>query len=231
MATPTGSVKVELTRRGWVNQSLDDIEVPAEGIDLGDVVLQPGVDLLGTTVDGRGRPIPDADVAMFDDPQQPFFSPTTTSDEKGKFTILDLEGDREIYLQARGNKYVEKPPLKVVLPQEGEAEVEVEMAPERTLEGFVLSAEDDRAIAGAQLNLIAQIEISSGGMTMMAMSTAVSLYLPGATSQQPAPMLPLRISVLRRKLPWVTTISPSETPLRTSWTVPVAIPRWTLRGS
>ena len=39
---------------------------------------------------------------------------------------------------------------------------------------------------------------------------------PGSTSQQPAPMLPLRISVLSRNAPSVTIISPAASPFSTT---------------
>ncbi len=148
---PTGSVWLSLRRPGSVNRTTDPIEIPAEGIDIGDLVLEPGVTLTGTTVGPDGEPVGDAEVALDRSPQAVFRRATTTSDQQGRFTIPDLEPTGEVYLQARAEGLVPEAPHKVELPPEGE--IEVAMARERILEGLVVDSRSDAPIEGASVSL------------------------------------------------------------------------------
>jgi protocatechuate 3,4-dioxygenase beta subunit len=161
VSVPVGAVRLRLSRPGSVSRTIDAIEVPAEGIDIGDQVLEPGVTLTGTTLGPDGEPVGEAEVALERNPQVPFFRVEVTSDEDGRFSIPDLEPSGEVYLQARAEGLVPEAPLKVELPPEGE--IEVPMAEERILEGFVLDARSDSPVEGASLSLSFQREMSFPG--------------------------------------------------------------------
>ncbi len=170
-AVPVGRLTVRVERSGFVTANLDPIEVPLEGIDLGDVELEQGVTVRGTTVDDRGRPVGDAEVALERSATTMLFTSKTRSDASGRFEISDLAGEGEVYLQARGDGYVPLAPVKVEMPPEDE--VDVPMTRERVLEGEVVVSGTRRPVAGAELSITKQREVSVGGS--MQMSMAVSL--------------------------------------------------------
>ncbi len=161
-SVPVGTVRLRLSRPGSVSRTIDSIEVPAEGIDIGDQVLEPGVTLTGTTLGPDGEPVGEAEVALERNPQVPFFRVEVTSDDDGRFSIPDLEPSGEVYLQARAEGLVPEAPLKVELPPEGE--IEVAMAEERILEGLVLDARSDSPVEGASVSLSFQRETSIPGI-------------------------------------------------------------------
>ncbi|HSO23723.1 MAG TPA: carboxypeptidase-like regulatory domain-containing protein [Chondromyces sp.] len=169
-AVPVGEVRLQLSRAGSVTRSVDKVEVPPEGVDLGDVVLEPGITLSGTTVGPDGEPVGGAEVTLARNPQAPFVRPWTTSDPEGRFSIPDLDPSGEVYLQARAEGLVPEAPLKVELPPDGE--VEVAMAAERILQGLVLDARSDTPVEGATVRLIFSREMgvrgsASQGRSMM----------------------------------------------------------------
>ena len=150
-SAPVGVVRLQLSRPGSVSRTIDPIEVPVEGVDIGDQVLEPGLTLTGTTVGPDGEPVGEAEVALERSSQVPFLRPVATSDEDGRFSIPDLEPSGEVYLQARAEGLVPDAPLKVELPPEGE--IEVSMAVERILEGVVLDGRSDSPVEGASVSL------------------------------------------------------------------------------
>ena len=170
-AVPVDRLLVRLERSGFVDRELDPIEVPAEGLDLGDVVLEEGVTVSGTTVDDRGRPVGDAEVALDRSATMMLFTPTTRADGAGRFEIPDLAGEGEVYLQARAEGYVPLSPVKVELPPEGD--VEVPMTRERVLTGRVVETGDRAPVAGAQLELSQQREVTVGGSMQMSLATSL----------------------------------------------------------
>jgi hypothetical protein len=157
---PVGVVRLRLSRPGSVTRTFDGIEVPVEGKDLGDLVLEPGVTLRGTTVGPDGEVVANAEVAVGADPRMQFFRPETTSDDQGLFLIPDLAMSGIIYLQARAEGLVPMAPLAVEMPPEGE--VEVAMATERKLEGVALDSRDDAPVVGARIVLSAQYVANPG---------------------------------------------------------------------
>ncbi len=161
-SVPVGAVRLRLSRPGSVSRTIDTIEVPAEGIDIGDQVLEPGVTLTGTTLGPDGEPVGEAEVALERNPQVPLFRVEVTSDEDGRFSIPDLDPSGGVYLQARAEGLVPEAPLKVELPPEGE--IEVAMAEERILEGLVLDARSDSPVEGASVSLGFQRETSIPGV-------------------------------------------------------------------
>lgn len=165
-SVPVGVVRLRLSRPGSVTRSIDQIEVPAEGADIGEVTLTPGVTVSGLTVGPDGEPEGGAEVAMDRDPQMSFFRPTITSGPDGHFSIPDLEPSGELYLQARADGLVPAAPLKVEMPPEGE--VEITMATERVLEGKVVRARDDTGVADAQIvaTVNKMVVVGRGGRSM-----------------------------------------------------------------
>ena len=180
-SAPVGAVRLRLIRPGSVSRTIDGIEVPPEGLDIGDQVLEPGVTLTGTTVGPDGEPVGEAEVALERNPQTPFFQATTASDEDGRFSIHDLEPKGEVYLQARAEGLVPDAPLKVEMPTDGE--IEVVMAEERFLEGLVLDARDDGPIEGAEVRLSITRTTSVPGLFAGRSSASVGESKTGTTGR------------------------------------------------
>jgi len=148
-AVPTGKVLVQLVKSGFVTRTLYKVTVDPAGTDLGDVVLEPGVTVAGTVVDPDGNPVAGAQVMATRTAEAPVFSPTVTADEKGHFEVPDLDGKGELYLQAQAEGWVPAPPVKVVLPPDGEVEVPVRH--ERSLSGRVVAKGSGEPLAGARV--------------------------------------------------------------------------------
>jgi protocatechuate 3,4-dioxygenase beta subunit len=160
-SAPIGAVRLRLSRPGSVTRSIETIKVPPEGVDIGEVVLEPGVTLTGVTVGPDGEPVGEAEVALERHPQIQFLAATVTSDEDGRFSIPDLEPTGEVYLQARAEGLVPEAPLKVELPPDGE--INVAMATERVLDGFVLNARSESPVEGAEVRLNFSREVGIPG--------------------------------------------------------------------
>ncbi len=169
---PQGTVRVVLRRSGFVTRTLSKVEVPPEGADLGEIEMERGVTIRGTTVDPEGRPVPNAEVALLETPGMPFFEPVTRSDEDGRFEIADLDPHGERYLQARAEGFVPRAPLKVAMPPEGEVRVAMDRA--RTLSGVVVTADEHEPIPEARLDLNREGRIEMGGMFVRGMVSAGS---------------------------------------------------------
>ncbi len=163
---PVGLVRLRLSRPGLVTRTFDRIEVPVEGTDLGDLFLEPGATLRGTTVGADSEPVANAEVAIDTRARMQYFVAETTSDDEGAFSIPDLAASGTVYLQARAEGFVPEAPIAVEMPPEGD--IEVAMAAERRLKGVVLDARDDAPVAGARVFLEAQQsrDVGSGMVNM-----------------------------------------------------------------
>jgi hypothetical protein len=133
--------------------------------------LEQGVTVRGTTVDSRGRPVGDAEVALERSATTMLFTSKTRSDASGRFEISDLAGEGEVYLQARGDGYVPLAPVKVEMPPEDE--VDVPMTRERVVEGDVVISGTRRPVAGAELSITKQREVTVGASMRMSMAVSI----------------------------------------------------------
>jgi protocatechuate 3,4-dioxygenase beta subunit len=101
-------------------------DVPAGGLELGDIVLEPGRELTVLVVDGAGRPVPGAKITFRQsgDDLPPFPGGGVTTDEKGSHTFKGLSGDTAVVSAAKDDLAAEptqvevgkqQGPLKLVL--------------------------------------------------------------------------------------------------------------------
>ena len=175
-----GRVTVRGVSRGPVNAILKlagfvprivDTDVPPEGIDLGEQVLEPGVTLQGRVVDERGHGVADAEVIP--DPYgMGFIGPGgTRSDAQGFFVLADQPRVGELQLSARGEGFASVTAQLVKLPPQGLVEVKVRRT--RSLDGRVLARESGEPVAGARIGASRRVERGVGGV--MRMSSAMQV--------------------------------------------------------
>lgn len=141
-----GAVEIRLIKSGFVKHTLG-VDLPAEGKDLGVVVMEPGAPLSGRVVDEKGEGIARAKVhASADD--HGFFGESTETDEAGFFQLPDLPRSGVMYLRAEKENRLSSRPLKVELPS---PPVELVVPSGRVLVGRVVRAADGRPVAGARV--------------------------------------------------------------------------------
>jgi protocatechuate 3,4-dioxygenase beta subunit len=148
-----GEATLHLSRAGFVIRVISPVEVPQDGLDLGEIELEPGVTLEGVTVDPRGRPVGDAEIALDTDAETGYFRPAAFSDSSGHFAIPDLAAKGEVYLRARAPGLVPRPTLKVTMPPDGP--VELMMERERLLSGIVTETGTRTPLADVKVSVLA----------------------------------------------------------------------------
>ncbi len=164
-AVPVGTVDLRLAASGYVARTLPEVEVPAEGIDLGDVELRHAVSVEGRVVDPEGRPVPGAEVMATRSAGflgLSVFRGQLTADEEGRFVLEGLDPTGEIYLLARAEGWIPGPPVKVALPPEGEVEVPVRRG--RKLSGLVVDAASGEPVEGMEVDVAVQRTVTVPGM-------------------------------------------------------------------
>jgi protocatechuate 3,4-dioxygenase beta subunit len=167
---PRGPISTVLRLAGFVPRTVE-AEVPAEGVDLGVQVLEPGVAVQGRVVDERGQGV--ADAAVFSDPWgMGFFGEGgTRSDAQGFFVLADQPRSGELFLSARGEGFASATAQLVKLPPQGLVELKVRRT--RSLDGRVLARESGEPVAGARVGANRRVERGVGGA--MGMSSAMQI--------------------------------------------------------
>lgn len=174
-AVPVGTVDLALSAEDWVVRTIPDLEVPPEGVDLGDQELHRAVSVQGRVVDPEGRPVPGAEVMATRNAEILHFKGDLTAGEDGRFVVEGLDPRGEIYLRARAAGWIPGPPVKVTLPPEGEVEVPVREG--RTLTGRVVDAESGEGLEGLDVELFARRKVAVAGM-----GSAMSVMPAGKTT-------------------------------------------------
>ena len=117
-----GDVDLHVSARGFAPATIRGItidpgEASSEGlIDLGAVLLGPGVSIEGIVLDTEGQPIADVELGLFEHQdattsfrrdlyENPIYS--ATSQTNGRFVIPDLRADEPYQLRARREGYLE----------------------------------------------------------------------------------------------------------------------------
>jgi hypothetical protein len=167
---PRGPVGAVLTLAGFVPRTVE-AEVPAEGIDLGEQVLEPGVAVQGRVVDERGQGVGDAEVIP--DPHgMGFLGPGgVRADAQGFFVLADQPRVGELQLSARGEGFASVAPQLVRLPPAGPVELKVRRT--RSLDGLILARESGEPVAGTRIGASRRVERGVGGV--MRMSSAMQV--------------------------------------------------------
>ncbi len=154
-----GAMKLRLVLGGYVERSLD-VEIPPQGLDAGQQVLEPGITVLGRVVDERGAGIPDAEIRAGS--MIGAFGPAvTTSDATGAFAVADRPREGEIYLSARRGENGSSESVRVALPPQGV--VELLIKGRKTLTGRVVDETSAAPVAGALVSASRTMKMQSGG--------------------------------------------------------------------
>jgi protocatechuate 3,4-dioxygenase beta subunit len=130
-------VRLEVQKEGFAAASIRGVRAPTE--EPVAVVLRPAARVRGTVVDGRGRPIPDAEISRswrtmsFGSPGG-LFRPVRT-DERGEFEIDDLSPG-PIAFEAEASGYRMSSP------------VTVELAPGELLDGVEIVLHEGTSVTG-----------------------------------------------------------------------------------
>jgi protocatechuate 3,4-dioxygenase beta subunit len=165
-ALPPGGVSVRLALPGYVPRETP-ATLPAEGLDLGLQVLEPGVTVSGRVLDERGQGVADAELRAAATPVRFLGSRLGTSDAQGHFVIADQPRTGELLLEASGERVVSAGPTKVALPPAGPVEVRVRQA--RVLEGRVVDERDAEPVVGAAVMASRRTQRTTGGMAFSMM--------------------------------------------------------------
>jgi protocatechuate 3,4-dioxygenase beta subunit len=151
---PAGRFDLEAQAEGFAPLVVPGVAVEGKAgarVDLGTVVLPPGMTVEGTVVDPQGRPLEGAHVAVqpTDFLSMPAFSlreePAKTGPD-GRFAISGLREGRRIDLQAWKEGYLQGAAVVVDVPPPGPVRIVLE--PGARIAGRVVT-EDGKPIAGA----------------------------------------------------------------------------------
>ena len=154
-----GAMKLRLALPGYVERSVD-VEVPPQGVDAGQQVLEPGTTVLGRVVDERGAGIPDAEIRAGS--MIGAFGPAiTTSDATGAFAVADRPREGETYLVAQRGENERSESVRVALPPQGV--VELVIKGRRTLTGRVVDEATAAPVVGALVSASRTMKMQSGG--------------------------------------------------------------------
>lgn len=158
LESPAAEVDLDVRKAGYAPALRRGIRLGAScggSVDLGPVVLQPGVRLVGRVVDHRGKAIADAEVFLIQrllsraswEPALERRKPDAATRRDGTFTVDDLARDVPQYLLVRADGYLAtavggvRPPLRGPLL--------VRMEPAAVLRGRLLD-EAGEAVSGAR---------------------------------------------------------------------------------
>ncbi len=152
-----GRYLFEVAAVGYAPVSVLGIEVPrgAAEVDLGTVVLAPGVAVGGRVVDTRGRPLAGAGIFVVDHGTwRPARSgePAAESGEDGRFVIADRRGGERLDVTARRDGFLDAELSGVDAPPPAPLLLTLETA--SWISGRVLDPAGE-AVAGAYLRLMA----------------------------------------------------------------------------
>lgn len=156
---PTGRVGVRLLRAGFVTRDLT-ATLPASGLDMGRVSLEPGVEVSGRVVNERGEGVEDAVVEVAPSPQHFSFDWCTT-DAQGFFRFADQPASGVVYLRASGRDLIPSDFTRVELPPAGPVELRVSTG--LTLRGRVVEEATGEPVPGAQVEAAPPASLDAAG--------------------------------------------------------------------
>lgn len=145
-----GRYDLEASASGFSRGTARGIEVPegAGEMDLGALILAPGIDLEGAVADSQGQPIEGVDIfsQAADDRRSPLSAflrggegATTQSDAEGRFVIPDGAAGDRLTITATKEGYVSQSARSISLPSEQRLKIVLQTASKVT--GRVVDAE------------------------------------------------------------------------------------------
>lgn len=154
-ALPTGKFGLRLHRRGFV-PCLLTVQLPASGLHLGVVTLEPGVEVAGRVVNERGEGVGQATVWLGSSPGANDLGWAQT-DEHGFFSFSDQAVKGVVYLNAVGDDLIPGSPTKLDLPPAGPVELRVTTG--LRLQGRVVDEASGGPVRGAQIQAGAPVPL------------------------------------------------------------------------
>lgn len=156
----TGTFDLEVRRTGFARKTVPTVEVTKrpEPIDLGDLVMEPGLRVQGLVTAPDGTPIEGVEVSVASASPGPTFMlrrssgqpPAAVTGPDGRFAVEDLRGDEPLGLTFSRTSYLQKRENGIQLPRE--EPLQITMQPASKVSGLVLGP-DKKPIPGAQVSL------------------------------------------------------------------------------
>ena len=158
-----GDLSLRVTLPGFV-PLWKDLKLEEADLDLGEVVLEPGLDLEGRVLDEAGQPVAGAHVSYGERPDALISGDETTATTNGNggFVIPDLPRTGKLWLGARADGMITESAVPVTLPPD--EPVELHLRPARSLEGRVVDEADGSPIAGAMVDAHKSVQHSRSGV-------------------------------------------------------------------
>ena len=158
---PARTFDIAARASGFAPFTVRGVRLPpgADPVDLGTLVLQPGVTIRGFVKDPDGRPIAGAGVWVLDElpeiaaPETPETQPSALAAEDGQFAVGDLESGRAVHLVCDHPGFLPSYSRGIEAPNR--QPIEVVLRPGSSVSGRVVDA-DERPLAAAQIRLWAQ---------------------------------------------------------------------------
>lgn len=163
-----GRFDLAVEAAGCAPTKIPQIEIVAgEAVDLGEIVLDPGVEVEGRVVDGRGAPVAGVEIlldarAVFSGFEVP--DPVAVSGEDGRFVVRDRRPGERIDLVARKAGYGTASQGGIVVPPE--RPVRLELPALGRISGRVLDARDRPARATVGAVVVFRMQSGTGGAMM-----------------------------------------------------------------
>ncbi|HEX9667919.1 MAG TPA: carboxypeptidase-like regulatory domain-containing protein, partial [Thermoanaerobaculia bacterium] len=178
---------LQVTRRGFAAAGRAALAVPAQksDVDLGDVVLEPGVVLEGRVVGPKGVPVAGAEVGAWPSEgllfeRWSFWHEPVTTDADGAFRLGDLPRGERVRLEVSHRSYAPHESSEIEVPTE--EPLTIELRPQGTLAVRVVDP-DGEPVPEANVSAVVETRVSSGqGVFSMGSSS----YGLGKTDQEGA---------------------------------------------
>jgi protocatechuate 3,4-dioxygenase beta subunit len=157
---PAGRYDLTARSRGWAPLTVPTLEIPDENraIDLGTLVLAPGVALEGSVVDTAGKPVEGAAIHVAETVDTSFPFPLPVGDEEpaalsgsdGFFRVEDLRGGSTVSLTVLRTGYVAGEAKGVQVPAERPVRIALQQV--GAISGRVVDPDGD-PVAGASVRV------------------------------------------------------------------------------
>ncbi len=180
-----GEYDLQVTRQGFVATGRDNVALSAEtrAVDLGDVVLEPGVVLEGRVVGPKGAPVAEAQVQISrsDEPMfkrwSPWHEPVLT-DADGAFRLGGLRRGEPVRLAVGHPSYVRLETGEIEVPPAAPLTLELRLQGSLALR---VVDPDGEPVPRAEVSAVVETRVGSGqGVFSMGSSS----YGLGATDQE-----------------------------------------------
>ncbi|HET9227505.1 MAG TPA: carboxypeptidase regulatory-like domain-containing protein, partial [Thermoanaerobaculia bacterium] len=178
---PAGTFELTARGSGFAPLTVPGLAIPEAGgggIDLGTVVLGPGVEIEGYVVDPNGQPVEGVEIRVAEteaDPMARYFSqgeedePAAVSAQDGFFRVPDRSAGEIVDLDASRPGYAPAVAAGVQVP--AEPPVRLVLRPSAAVEGRTVDP-DGKPVAGARVNIFPSDPMAVGGTRVFGASRA-----------------------------------------------------------